>query len=275
MQQEYKIDKTRFFIIDTHGKNLEDDNHHDDYDYIRYSWDRTKNKKIRENDYFIYRRPGRNNEFKMFYFFGAGKFGSILNKDDETNIVSASLIECIIFQNIITADNKDLEKYEWHFKDKTKKNWSNFFVQYGITEIDESDYKFLLDLGTDGIHFTSTLDSQKNIIKDYESVYVDVEGKKQLVYSYKYERNSRLRAEALKIHGCSCYACGFNFYKKYGDIGKDFIEIHHIKPLSETSGEVLINPKFDLIPLCANCHRMIHRKKRPVTVEDLKKLINE
>ncbi|MED4046764.1 HNH endonuclease, partial [Priestia aryabhattai] len=66
---------------------------------------------------------------------------------------------------------------------------------------------------------------------------------------------------------------GFNFEEVYGERGRDFIEIHHIKPLSSLKEAVAINPKTDLVPLCANCHRMIHRRKNEVlTVEQLKAL---
>ena len=71
-------------------------------------------------------------------------------------------------------------------------------------------------------------------------------------------------------------ACGFNYEDFYGDYGKDYIEVHHIKPLSQNSEEVEINPEKDLIVLCANCHRMIHRKRNNVlTLDELKNLINK
>lgn len=117
---------------------------------------------------------------------------------------------------------------------------------------------------------------QQVITNDYESVYIDIEGKRQLIYSYKYERNPKLRKEALMNHGYIWHACGFNFYQKYGDIGKNFIEVHHIKPLSETKEETSVNPKTDLIPLCANYHRMIHRNKNNIlSVEKLSHLVKK
>ena len=49
------------------------------------------------------------------------------------------------------------------------------------------------------------------------------------------------------------------FAKTYGDLGKEFIEVHHLHPVSEGVREV--NPVEDLIPLCSNCHSMIHRQE--------------
>ena len=54
-----------------------------------------------------------------------------------------------------------------------------------------------------------------------------------------------------------------NFVERYGEIGKEFIEIHHLNPISETDGEHEVNPATDLIPLCSNCHSMIHRLEDP------------
>ena len=71
-----------------------------------------------------------------------------------------------------------------------------------------------------------------------------------------------MRQEALDIHGYKCQVCNFDFELTYGKWGKDFAEVHHIKPLSDLKGEKHeTNPKTDLSVLCANCHRMVHRKK--------------
>lgn len=110
----------------------------------------------------------------------------------------------------------------------------------------------------------------------FESVVIkgDKEGKKIEYYTAKYERSSRNRTAAIKIHGYRCAVCGFNFSKVYGELGRDFIEVHHIKPLHSLIDEVIINPETDLVCLCSNCHRMIHHKRGAiVTVEELKQAI--
>lgn len=104
-----------------------------------------------------------------------------------------------------------------------------------------------------------------------------VEGGKTLVFSPRYERDQGLRESALKIHGYVCGVCGFNFEKSYGELGKDFIEVHHIIPVSEGVRE---NNPANLIPLCPNCHRMIHRllnvsraKNYENAIEELKAIL--
>ncbi|WP_340111009.1 HNH endonuclease [Maribellus mangrovi] len=90
------------------------------------------------------------------------------------------------------------------------------------------------------------------------------EGKKIARYVTLYERNKKNRQEAIKFHGTNCMACGFNFEEVYGEYAREFIEVHHIKPLFEMDEELIINPKTDLICICSNCHRVIHLKKNNV-----------
>jgi len=74
------------------------------------------------------------------------------------------------------------------------------------------------------------------------------------------ERNRKLAHQAKRVHGYVCKACGFNFELKYGSIGREFIEAHHLTPLANLKGQRLaLDPKKDFEVLCSNCHRMIHR----------------
>ena len=66
--------------------------------------------------------------------------------------------------------------------------------------------------------------------------------------------------------------CDFDFETTYGDRGKGFIECHHNIPLHEQDTE-RITLTSDLSILCSNCHRMIHRKKKWLTVSELKKIL--
>ena len=80
-----------------------------------------------------------------------------------------------------------------------------------------------------------------------------------------------------KERGYVCEACGFDFKKIYGDIslnkkGETYIEAHHLTPLSSLpEGKAQkFNPKDDFRVLCANCHKMVHRKNPPYTIEEIK-----
>ena len=89
-----------------------------------------------------------------------------------------------------------------------------------------------------------------------------VEGKQALVTHVQRERDASLIRQAknafkVKHDRLFCEACGFDFHKKYGSLGDDFIEAHHIRPLAK-GGPRNTSP-HDLLMLCANCHRMVHR----------------
>ena len=81
----------------------------------------------------------------------------------------------------------------------------------------------------------------------------------------KHERNAALRAACI-VHFSAqhagavvCEACGLSFAERYGEIGEGYIEVHHLSPISQTEGTHTVDPTTDLVPLCANCHAMIHR----------------
>jgi len=102
------------------------------------------------------------------------------------------------------------------------------------------------------------------------------EGKKKFFYTTKYERSNALRQKAIEIHGQKCCACGFDFGEKYGELGKNYIEVHHIKPLHSLTEEVIIDPKTDLICVCSNCHRMIHKRKNKIlSIDELRNIIKQ
>ena len=111
---------------------------------------------------------------------------------------------------------------------------------------------------------------------DTDATVGSSEGKTRFRILRTRERDPKLRREAIVIHGLNCKACDFNFGDVYGEWGEGFIEIHHSTPISDysTEGEET-NPASDLIPLCSNCHRMIHRKKdRLLTLDELKSMLN-
>lgn len=105
-----------------------------------------------------------------------------------------------------------------------------------------------------------------------------LEGSSKSGYRSYYERDAGLRTKAIAIHGTRCMVqgCGFDFGTRYGTRGVDYIEVHHIKPISTAGGEHLVNPKTDLAVVCANCHRMIHRRASDVlSIEELGEIIQE
>lgn len=93
----------------------------------------------------------------------------------------------------------------------------------------------------------------------------------------RYERSSVARRKCIEHYGCKCYVCGLSFEEYYGKIGEGFIHVHHIVPLNEIGEEYKVDYVNDLIPVCPNCHAMLHRKvngKAPTT-DELRNMINK
>jgi 5-methylcytosine-specific restriction protein A len=128
--------------------------------------------------------------------------------------------------------------------------------------------------GLEGFRDRVELDISSDIDESEEERFAR-EGKVTSYYGKRYERKLENRLSAIRIHGLRCSVCGFDFSQAYGARGQGFIEIHHIKPISTFEEEMEVNPKTDLVPVCANCHRMIHRDRDDVmSIEELKKILN-
>jgi 5-methylcytosine-specific restriction protein A len=110
---------------------------------------------------------------------------------------------------------------------------------------------------------------------EVEQVNPFFEGATRVVLVNAFERNRYARDACLKHHRCICAICAFDFEKFYGELGRDFIHVHHVVPLADIRSEYLINPITDLIPVCPNCHAMLHRNKKTMSAEELRERIVE
>jgi len=91
-----------------------------------------------------------------------------------------------------------------------------------------------------------------------------LEGKAIRVQQTRYERDPDLRRACIQAHGIACCICGLNFEKRYGEIGRGYIQVHHIEPLAATGKAHRVDPVKDLVPVCPNCHAMLHRCSPPL-----------
>jgi 5-methylcytosine-specific restriction protein A len=99
------------------------------------------------------------------------------------------------------------------------------------------------------------------------------EGGAKRVTINAYERNQRAREACIRHHGTRCVVCRLRFENKYGKIGRGFIHVHHIKPLALRQEEYRLDPKKDLVPVCPNCHAMLHTSNPPLSVDELRRLL--
>lgn len=99
------------------------------------------------------------------------------------------------------------------------------------------------------------------------------EGARRQVYVNAVERSGKARDACVRHHGLDCVVCGFNFQRTFGVLGERFIHVHHLVPVAASQGEREIDPMRDLVPVCPNCHAMIHRVAPPLEIEQLRELL--
>ncbi len=126
---------------------------------------------------------------------------------------------------------------------------------------------------------TSNTQSSKKVETFDENITIN-EGVQTVVKTKVYKRSSKLRAEAIKYHTdkdgrIKCKVCCFDFEEFYGKHGAGFIEIHHQKPVFQFDGDdeekTISHALENVIPVCSNCHRMIHRRRdNPLSFSEIK-----
>ena len=92
-----------------------------------------------------------------------------------------------------------------------------------------------------------------------------------------FARNPKLVADAKAKYGYVCQVCGFDFEATYGPLGHEYIECHHLDPLSERpeADEPHLTSLDEVAMVCSNCHRMIHRKRPALSIDELKAALSE
>lgn len=100
-----------------------------------------------------------------------------------------------------------------------------------------------------------------------------VEGATARILVSKYERDRKAKEKCVKGYGPICVVCGFEFGRMYGELGDGYIHVHHLVPISEMGGEYVLDPLQDLVPVCANCHAMMHLRRPPYRPEELAEII--
>ncbi len=195
---------------------------------------------------------------------GIEKFISILNNSEKKGFSSN-----VIINNTASKDIRGLLS--------TDSKWTNFELEISKAYIEDNTAmsEALLSLSEDIVGLMLSLMKlvEKNEdISDSHSIGLP-EGAMQKITVNKYERNRINRKCCLDFHGYDCKVCAFNFEKHYGVTGRKYIHVHHVTPVAELGADYMINPVADLIPVCPNCHSMLHKNNPPFTVDELKNII--
>lgn len=217
------------------------------------------------------------------------------NVGDIVFIYAATPIRQIMFMAKVTAVNIPYE--QTINKNHLSKNYdyklkpTDFYFRMEIIQTadlnnTELSYSRLCDNG-----LTSTLQSPTrvsgnlldHILENFDVVFDEhcqtyLEGAAVRRSITSYERNQFAKEECLNNYGYTCQICETNFEEKYGEVGKNFIHVHHVDFISSFGGiEHEIEPINGLIPVCPNCHAMLHRKVngKYLTPEELKAIIKD
>jgi len=110
-----------------------------------------------------------------------------------------------------------------------------------------------------------------------EQNYIE-NGEGKIVHVKKYERNAAAKSACIRHFGSKCVICGFESSNVYGNEFSDVIEVHHIVPIHQIGAEYRVDPIKDLIPVCPNCHAILHKRLHDgtyITVDELKQKIDK
>lgn len=205
----------------------------------------------------------------MPHYFGIAEIGKVTPDDSSTKRdYYAEILNYIPFSIPVYAKQNE------RFIEKIPASKKTNYWRDGARRIDEDVYLQIVklsDIKQDGLSDLNDLSQGMQVAFESEII----EGAKKQRFSSYYERDPKLRQQALLIHGYSCMICKFNFEETYGEIGKGFIHVHHVKPLA-SSGKTKVDPQKDLIVVCPNCHSIIHRRKNGIIDHnELKKIFRE
>lgn len=150
---------------------------------------------------------------------------------------------------------------------------------FGQSNIRYADYEHYGDFINSVISYIEAeqYDSlnKMEIVEENQEYIEDGTGKKTFINTY--ERNPTARKECIRINGAKCAICGFDANEVYGSDYEGKIQVHHIIPIHKMNERYTIDPGKDLIPICPNCHMIIHSKinGKEISVEELKTKIQK
>lgn len=152
-----------------------------------------------------------------------------------------------------------LDAYMMHIEYYENKRHTNRLIERSIyqkflNKIDENQY----------------FESDLQLIESLKRNNVYYEGDVEQVVINKYSRSKSARQDCITKYGTKCSVCGLMFEDRYGELGKGFIHVHHLIPISSVK-EMKEITCDDLRPVCPNCHAMLH--KGELSIEELKAII--
>ncbi|ONI41703.1 hypothetical protein AN640_07780 [Candidatus Epulonipiscium fishelsonii] len=191
-------------------------------------------------------------------------------KTDEEKIDIASIeqnINNILKQDSVVECNDAEEKvevaYKQNIEDIPKKEKIDIVVikqdNNTVTEKEKMDTSY-------------TKEKIDNIIEKANSISSFKEEKVEIEKIKIWED---LKTVCLDYYGAICEVCGIDYGYTYGNQFERYIDIHNLKSTHKEDDNLDINPEEDLVPVCHNCHFIMHTKQPCYTIDEMKKICEE
>lgn len=110
---------------------------------------------------------------------------------------------------------------------------------------------------------------------EHTARYAQTEATSSMNVTETRRRNAVVREQCLAIHNSVCGICGIDFGVIYGPEFRDCIHVHHLYPLAMANGTRVVDPCTDLIPVCPNCHAVIHADGKNRTPAEVRALMQQ
>lgn len=191
------------------------------------------------------------------HYFGVARVGKIyLDKTSSKGDLFATIEDFFPFQNPVPIKASTGEYFETIPANRTTNYWRD-----GVRGIDGQTFERIIKLA-ELVQPSTELQTPKEDREDENEPLVSwLEGSRTMKYVTTYERDRRYRMQAIAIHGHRCVVCDQSMEDLYGEVGRDLVHIHHVVPVSTYEQPKSINPESDLVPVCPNCHAIIHRRR--------------
>lgn len=203
------------------------------------------------------------------HYFGIATIGRVFKDPESTKgDYYAAIKNFRPFRSAVLARTED------GYRETIPENRKTNYWRDGVRTIDAAIYGTILAEADveDTNENAEESDTRQGLSSALES-YKDGNPRQKFVTIY--ERNRKLRAAAIERHGLDCVICGFNFGWTYGERGEGFIHVHHLKPVSQTDPDTDVTAD-DLVPVCANCHAVIHRyRETTLSPDEVQHLLRE
>ena len=155
-------------------------------------------------------------------------------------------------------------------------SWTHIALRVSKSPVSAGDIEHESVILDWGIPMMGMILSLANVVPLEPEVVLEspqTEGAVRKTLTTKYERSPINRALCLAAKGYSCSVCGMNFQQTYGELGREFIHVHHAVPVSKMGENYKVDPLKELFPVCPNCHAMLHRTDPPMSVDELRALL--